>query len=112
MPVTTASCNSPPPGRPARCGHTSRRSARAGWLPSPFRLRQRPAYPAACRISGLYEPEVLLYPAAHTLAPPGVVDAPTSRLAVPVSGLDSVVLAEPFQFMVKVCRVVDPDGTS
>ena len=46
--------------------------------------------------------ETPLYPAAQTIAAPGLVDTDTSRLAAPTLGLDTVVQAVPFQFKEKV----------
>ena len=54
------------------------------------------------RASGLNDLETPLYPAAQTIAAPGLVDTDTSRLAAPTLGLDTVVQAVPFQFREKV----------
>jgi hypothetical protein len=54
----------------------------------------------------LNEPETPLFPAAQTIAAPGLVDTDASMLALPASGLDTVVQAVPFQFMVRVCGPV------
>ena len=62
-------------------------------------------------MSGLNAPDVPLYPAAQT-GPPGVLDTPASTLELPTSGLDTVDHAVPFQFIVRVCGVVAPDGVS
>ncbi len=45
-------------------------------------------------------------------AAPGVADTEVSRLELPESGLATVDQAEPFQFRVRVCGVVNPDGSS
>jgi len=42
------------------------------------------------RASGLNEPETPLYPAAQTIAAPGLADTDVSWLALPTSGLDTV----------------------
>src|SRR6266566_8775108 len=55
------------------------------------------------RVSGLNEPETPLYPAAQTIVAPGLADTDVSWLALPTSGLDTVVQVVPSQCRVRVC---------
>ena len=52
------------------------------------------------------EPETPLYPAAQTIAAPGLADTDVSWLALPTSGLDTVVQVVPSQCRVRVCGPV------
>jgi hypothetical protein len=49
-------------------------------------------------------------PTAQTMLAPGLVDAESSRLGLPLSGLATVLQAVPFQFRVRVCVSVVPAG--
>ena len=52
------------------------------------------------------ELETPLYPAAQTIAAPGLADTDVSWLALPTSGLDTVVQVVPSQCRVRVCGPV------
>ena len=49
------------------------------------------------------EPETPLYPAAQTIAAPGLADTDASWLALPTLGLGTVVQVVPSQCRVRVC---------
>jgi hypothetical protein len=63
-----------------------------------------------CRMSGLKDPVVPLYPAAQAIASPGAVETDVSTLGLPWFGLVTVAQAVPFQFSVSVCAEAAPAG--